>query len=103
MFAAYLADRNRPDGRYHQRKHRRDSTARIDFPHFGCQARLTAGSGSATGASQREIARNVVVPVGDAPWSLKTPILNAAFWPTNESCKSSFHIWPNRNRNSWTG
>ena len=26
--------------------------------------------------------------MGDAPWSLKTPILNAAFWRTNESCKS---------------
>jgi hypothetical protein len=29
--------------------------------------------------------------------------LNAAFWRTNESCKSSLHIWPNRNQNSWTG
>src|SRR3984893_13979005 len=96
------------DGRYHQRKHRRDCTARIDFPHFGCQGAVDSRFRVGDRRIAMRIARNVInrLPeylLEDAPWSLKTPILNAAFWRTNESCKSSLHIWPNRNQNSWTG
>src|ERR1700731_889119 len=85
MFAAYLADS--------QRKHRRDCTARIDFPHFGCQGavdrRFRVGDRRIATRNRAECSQPITrVPVGDAPWPLKKPILNAAFSRTNASCNS---------------